>query len=238
MQQDDTEALQARTRTLHAELEAERRSRSAAEAVARAARAAADEAERKLRRQDGEPDPIWRRHWSAVVVVVIAVVIGAVWMARARSSQARGRAEIKAASERAAKLHKQVEKCESAYDWLKGHYDELMTTYVECRTGKKLPSEVLEPVRAPHVVLSRAQIQAGMQAVKPRVQRCFDRYKVPGMANVQIRIMPSGRVATARTVGMFTGTPSGNCVQAAVRAARFPSFDGAQVTITYPFVLR
>lgn len=241
MYRDDMEALQARMRTLHAELEAERRSRSAAEAAAQAARAAADEAELKLRRQDGAPEPIWRRHWSAAVVVVIALVIGAVWMVRSSAMQARAREEVKAAGERSAALHKHLETLQTAYDRLQGRCNRLAQERTSHRV-RPISSSELESRNTlssgARYTLSRAQIQGGMRAVKPRVQECFDRYKVPGMANVQVKIMPSGLVGKAKTVGMFTGTPTGNCVQAAVREARFPAFDGAPITITYPYVLR
>ena len=241
MYRDDMEALQARMRTLHAELEAERRSRSAAEAAAQAARAAADEAELKLRRQDGAPEPIWRRHWSAAVVVVIALVVGGVWMVRSSAMQARAREEVKAAGERSAALHRQLEELQTSYDRLQGQHNRLMTMHDSCVNGRSSSSEP-EPratsSSGSQYTLSRAEIQAGMRAVKPRIQRCFDRYRIPGIANVQLKIMPSGQVGSARTVGMFTGTPTGNCAQAAVRAAHFPAFNGAPITITYPFILR
>jgi len=86
--------------------------------------------------------------------------------------------------------------------------------------------------------LSRAQIQGGMRGIKGKVQGCYDRYKVPGMANVQVKIGRNGRVNSARVVGMFAGTPTGACVQAASRSASFPRFKGAPITITYPFILR
>ena len=86
--------------------------------------------------------------------------------------------------------------------------------------------------------LSRAQIQGGMRAIKAKVQGCYDRYKVPGMANVQVKISRGGRVSTARVVGMFAGTPTGACVQAAAKSAKFDQFKGAAITITYPFILR
>jgi len=86
--------------------------------------------------------------------------------------------------------------------------------------------------------LTRAQIQGGMRNIKAKVQGCYDRFKVPGMANVQVKIARNGRVSSARVVGMFAGTPTGACVQAAAKSAQFDSFKGAPITITYPFILR
>ena len=46
-----------------------------------------------------------------------------------------------------------------------------------------------------------------------------------------------GRVSAARVKGMFAGTPTGACVQRAVKSARFPKSRGS-LSITYPFMLR
>ena len=86
--------------------------------------------------------------------------------------------------------------------------------------------------------LGRSEIQRGMRGIKGKVQGCYDRYKVPGMANVQVRISGNGRVSTARVLGMFSGTPTGACVQTAARSARFPKFKGSPISIRYPFILR
>ncbi len=86
--------------------------------------------------------------------------------------------------------------------------------------------------------LSRSQIQGGMRRIKGRVQRCYDKFKVPGLANVQIKIGRNGRVGSARIKGIFSGTPTGACVVSAIRSASFPRFKGSPITITYPFVLR
>jgi hypothetical protein len=77
-----------------------------------------------------------------------------------------------------------------------------------------------------------------MRGIKGRVQGCYDRYKVPGLANVQVKIGRDGRVKSARVKGMFAGTPTGACVQSAARSARFAKFKGSPITITYPFILR
>jgi hypothetical protein len=38
--------------------------------------------------------------------------------------------------------------------------------------------------------------------------------------------------------GIFAGTPTGACIQAAVRSATFSRFRGSPVTFDYPFILR
>jgi hypothetical protein len=46
--------------------------------------------------------------------------------------------------------------------------------------------------------------------------------EVPGVANVSISVSKGGRIASASVAGRFAGTPSGTCVEAAVKTARFP----------------
>lgn len=86
--------------------------------------------------------------------------------------------------------------------------------------------------------LSRSQIMDAMSTVKGRVQACYDRYKVPGLTNVQIKIAGSGRVDSAAVEGLFAGTETGACVEAAVRGARFPAFAAPSMSVKYPFMLR
>ncbi len=96
------------------------------------------------------------------------------------------------------------------------------------------------PLRSgtPPQTLGRSQIQAGLRGIKGNVQRCYDRFKIPGLANVQVKIGRNGRVTSARIKGMFNGTPTGTCVAQAARQARFQPFTGNAITITYPFILR
>lgn len=100
------------------------------------------------------------------------------------------------------------------------------------------PSRSSAPDPSLPETLGHSQIQSGMRRIKGHVQNCYDRFKVPGLANVQVTIEQSGRVSTTRVKGIFSGTPTGACVQAAVRRARFQKFRGKPITFTYPFVLR
>jgi len=85
--------------------------------------------------------------------------------------------------------------------------------------------------------LSRSQVQAGMRAVKPAVERCGK--GTPGTAMVTVSIAgATGRVTNATVGGQFAGTPVGSCVARAVRRARFPKFKRSKLTISYPFRVR
>jgi len=87
--------------------------------------------------------------------------------------------------------------------------------------------------------LSRSQVKSGMSRVSGKVRSCYDKFKVPGMASVRVKISgSSGRVASAKVGGKFGGTPTGACVSRAVSTARFPKFSSPTMTVTYPFILK
>jgi hypothetical protein len=66
-----------------------------------------------------------------------------------------------------------------------------------------------------------------MVGVKDAVQACYDSHRVAGLATVQVQIGDDGRIHATRIKGMFAGTPTGGCVEAAVRTARFKRFSGS-----------
>jgi predicted Zn finger-like uncharacterized protein len=84
--------------------------------------------------------------------------------------------------------------------------------------------------------LSKSAVVGGMNAVKPKINDCYNQFKVPGMAMVNVVIGRSGKVTSATVTGKFAGTPTGACVEKAVKAASFPPSDG--LTTPYPFQLR
>jgi predicted Zn finger-like uncharacterized protein len=84
--------------------------------------------------------------------------------------------------------------------------------------------------------LSKGAVVAGMNSVKGKVGDCYQQFKVPGMAMVNVVIGKSGRVSSATVSGKFAGTPTGACVEKAVKSASFPPSDG--FTTPYPFQLR
>jgi hypothetical protein len=84
--------------------------------------------------------------------------------------------------------------------------------------------------------ISKNAVVAGFNAVRPMVEVCYDMYRIPGIAIVNVVIAKDGRVSSARVTGSFAGTPSGACVERAAKTARFPRSDG--LTTPYPFYLR
>jgi len=84
--------------------------------------------------------------------------------------------------------------------------------------------------------LSKGAVVAGMNSVKPKVAACYSEFKVQGMAMVNVVIGKSGKVTSATVTGKFAGTPTGACVEKAVKSASFPPSDGLQTP--YPFQLK
>ena len=85
--------------------------------------------------------------------------------------------------------------------------------------------------------LSRDDIKKGMGSVQSKAKACFQQYHVPGTALVAVVIGQSGKVQDADVKGVLAGTPTGDCVQKAVKSASFGRFKGSPMSVTYPFVL-
>ncbi|HEX6838236.1 MAG TPA: hypothetical protein VF334_16785, partial [Polyangia bacterium] len=82
-----------------------------------------------------------------------------------------------------------------------------------------------------------------MTAIRPNLDACYAKYRIAGVATVDLTIAPDGTVAAklAPRVGSWgdfaAGSPTGACIVDAVQRARFPSFDGPPQKISYPVVL-
>ncbi len=85
--------------------------------------------------------------------------------------------------------------------------------------------------------LSHDEIKTGLDAVEPRVHACYEKWRVSGRVTLKLRIGQDGRVADAAPEPPFAGTDTGACVAAAARAATFPPFDGAPLSLRYTFTL-
>jgi predicted Zn finger-like uncharacterized protein len=84
--------------------------------------------------------------------------------------------------------------------------------------------------------LAKAAVVAGMNGVKGKVSACYAQFKVPGLAMVNVVIAKSGKVSSSTVTGKFAGTPTGTCVESAVKTASFPPSEG--LSTPYPFSLR
>jgi predicted Zn finger-like uncharacterized protein len=91
------------------------------------------------------------------------------------------------------------------------------------------------PAAAALQPLEKSDIVKAMAPVNGRVKDCYNQYKVPGTAMVSLKLARGGKVSDASVSGKFAGTPTGACVEAAAKSARFPATDAQ--TIQYPFAL-
>jgi hypothetical protein len=91
-----------------------------------------------------------------------------------------------------------------------------------------------EPVAQPG--LTRNDIMASMKPLRPRIKECYRQFGEKGMALVQVQVGDKGQVASAKVAGTFAGTPTGSCVEAAVKSVRFPQSAG--MNFQYPFPVR
>ena len=100
------------------------------------------------------------------------------------------------------------------------------------------------PARAPggaarRSSLSRTQIRKVMKGLAQAMRlQCYDVHRQAGLISVQLTVLGSGVVSQAVPRGRHGRTPMAACVADVVRGARFPSFGGKPLTITYPFVFR
>jgi hypothetical protein len=96
-----------------------------------------------------------------------------------------------------------------------------------------------DPNVPPPKNLDKRAFSEGMKPVMPKVAACYERFRVPGSANLTITIANTGKVTHAQVDGPLGGTPTAACVEGAVMEAQFRTFTDAQQVITpYPVVLK
>jgi predicted Zn finger-like uncharacterized protein len=103
--------------------------------------------------------------------------------------------------------------------------------------NKKGGDEGPKPAAAskPLISLTQSDIVSAMKNVQPKVQACANQFKVPGTAMASISIASGGKVNSATVTGKFAGTPTGSCVEAAAKSAKFPPCQS--MTFPWPFTL-
>jgi len=83
--------------------------------------------------------------------------------------------------------------------------------------------------------LTGDDFKTGMAAVASKAQACYK--GTQGTASVKLTISPSGAVSKVTVGGAFAGKPEAACVEAAVKGAKFPPWDGGQMSFTYAYML-
>jgi hypothetical protein len=97
----------------------------------------------------------------------------------------------------------------------------------EVKPEKKLPEE-----------LTAAQIKETMKPVKAAADQCFATYGVAGDAKLHVTVAADGAVVSVEVKGDFAGTPTGTCLEDAVKATAFPKTQKSRQSFKYPIVLR
>jgi len=86
--------------------------------------------------------------------------------------------------------------------------------------------------------LTAKQIKAVMATATAAGAACFEKYGVPGDAKLHITVAGSGEVTAIDQSGEFVDTPTGRCLEEAVKPLVFPKSKKAKQSFKYPFVLR
>jgi hypothetical protein len=103
----------------------------------------------------------------------------------------------------------------------------------------KPPVEPAGPVE-PEVpaVLGPSEIRAALEPARAAAAKCYEAYGVPGVAQLRITFTDDGSVVQVEQKGDFVDTPTGNCIEKAVKAIAFPKSKKKKTSIDYPFILR
>jgi hypothetical protein len=85
--------------------------------------------------------------------------------------------------------------------------------------------------------LTPSTIQSAMQPVVTSAQACYEHFGVTGRAKLRFTVLGDGSVAKYEQQGDFVGTPTGECIDQAVKAVAFPRTQKAKNSFSYPIPL-
>jgi hypothetical protein len=107
-----------------------------------------------------------------------------------------------------------------------------------CVAGAKaaLAEETHEDLRPDE--LSKAAINQVMEAIRPRLYGCFEKFHVPGALVLNYVVGANGTVQTVQVGATFAGTPTGGCALEIAKDAKFPAFKHERQQFNYLFFLR
>ena len=76
-----------------------------------------------------------------------------------------------------------------------------------------------------------ASLKDAMAKVSEAAQKCFAAYQIPGTANFKMVIANTGNLKSADQSGDFTGTPTGLCLDEAIKLAKFPKSKKEEIKV-------
>jgi len=118
---------------------------------------------------------------------------------------------------------------EAPKDGSEPNFDDLLKE-AGVKDGQKAKKPVLDKKS-----LSGADFKTGMNSIAGKAAACYA--GTQGTAAVKLTVAPSGQVSRASVSGPFAGTAVAACVEAAVRGASFPAWEGGPQSFNYSFLL-
>ena len=101
-------------------------------------------------------------------------------------------------------------------------------------SSRKPKAAPIDPATLPEIP-ERSGVISELEGLRSAMTQCAGGRR--GVAELDLRIANTGRIAHAVVGGDFAGTPEGSCIARAVRRARFGPFRKARFRIIYPYKL-
>jgi hypothetical protein len=104
--------------------------------------------------------------------------------------------------------------------------------------AKVAPVVVEEAPKGPTVDLTASVIREAMQPVVDASHACFENFGVAGKAKLRITIAADGSISKYEQQGELVGTPTGECIDKAMKEAKFPHTKKPRTSIAFPSILQ
>lgn len=85
--------------------------------------------------------------------------------------------------------------------------------------------------------LSRAQVKAAIKPIVRGAKACYAKFKIAGKAKLRMAIAADGSLSEYEQQGDFVHTPTGACIDTAVKKAAFPASSKARTGVAIPISL-
>ena len=86
--------------------------------------------------------------------------------------------------------------------------------------------------------LTPAMIHDAMKPVVAKGAACFEKFGVAGKAKLKITIAGDGTIVKYEQQGDFANTPTGGCIDEAIKNVTFPRSKKAKTSVTFPLMLQ
>ena len=115
--------------------------------------------------------------------------------------------------------------------------DDINAILDEVAGGLRLPEAEEDEAKAKpdKKALSSSDVKRAMRRVRGRVNQCGSKWGFTGKVSTRFSVAPNGRVTKVRVRGPNSAVNS--CVKAAVKEARFPTFEPPVASFSFPFLM-